>query len=101
MLSHRGGRSVAVALLAQATADQALLRRSSPDRSRARPEAVCDAAQGEPVAAPSTDVSLRLRPPQALNQRPVGASEDFREYIKEVFAACSLEPAYITCADMI
>ncbi len=42
------------------------------------------------MAAPSTDVSLRLRPPEALNQRPVEASEDFREYIKEVPSALAV-----------
>ena len=40
--------------------------------------------QGEPVATPSTNVSLRLQPPEALNKRAVELAEDFREYIKEV-----------------
>ena len=44
-------------------------------------------AQGQPVANPSRDVSLRLRPPEALDKRPVEVTEDFREYIKEVHTA--------------
>ena len=40
------------------------------------------------MAAPSTGISLKLRPPAALNKRSLGKDEDFREYLKEVSLPC-------------
>ena len=55
--------------------------------------------QGQPVAAPSTDVSLRMRPPQALNKRKAELLDDFREYIKEVctLSSVQLENSHAAC----
>ena len=39
------------------------------------------------MTAPSTGISLKLRPASALDKRSLGKDEDFREYLKEVTAA--------------
>ena len=51
-------------------------------------------AQGQPVAEPSTNVSLRLQPPTALDKRGAGKTEDFRTYIMEVRQACGTHADY-------